>query len=940
MNGPDLRTSFGALITPPKSKAQWEPLAWQWALLNDWLLKGALPDAVDIPTGLGKTAVMALWLLALAAQIHQTGAPKLPRRLIYVVDRRAVVDQATTEAEKLRENLATKEALAWMRAALGLAEGEKLPVSTLRGQLADNREWLADPARPAIIVGTVDMIGSRLLFSGYGVSRRMRPYHAGLLGVDSLVLLDEAHLVPAFQRLLEAIDPEQKRSASPWHTGTLWPEINVIRPLRVLPLSATQRDGGPSDRKTIFTLTSETRTDAITQQRLQARKALELRAFEPGKKEDDALAEALMQAAQELLESEDGGLKPRRLLIYCDKRKVAEKLHELLRKAWGGKRNEPPRAELELFTGARRVFERTKAAANLEKLGFIAGKEAPEPEKPAILIATSAAEVGVDLDADDLICDLVPLERMIQRFGRVNRRGEQDDTRIIVLHPDPFPKKARHAKQLPAALEALRKLNGDASPQGLHDLATHERELVRQASTPEPLHPPLTLAVVESWALTNITEHPGRPDIQPWLRGWVEDDQPQAEILWRKYVPWPEGEVPREREVNAFFASARPHLLEILETDASDIADVLNARAKALKKAVDKDDAAAEARKAWDQGLILLDRANRYDGYIRTSELLDMKKGDLAARIAHRRIVVPAAFGGLDEKTGLLDKKAPPFADLPLDTARDEATREQLGFHVRTDEQDKTSGDDWRIDYRLNPKPDSDEEEGGEKIIVEVWRGGGEAPLVGDPAITRMKQKLRDHLNDAAQKAEELADKLNLPDNMREALILSARLHDLGKAHRIWQEAMNGNLEDPLAKSTGGNTRMLAGFRHEFASVLDVAMPENIKRFTSDVHNELASELREELNKHTEEERNLILHLVAAHHGFARPLMPDIDNTLPPSAVKPHVQAIALRFAMLQKRFGPWGLAWLETLLRAADQCASACLDASNAPETKEASHG
>ena len=87
----------------------------------------------------------------------------MPRRLIYVVDRRAVVDQATIVADEIQEK----------------SEGSELRVSTLRGQHVDNREWLTDPAAPAIVVGTVDMIGSRLLFSGYGVSRKMRPYHAG-----------------------------------------------------------------------------------------------------------------------------------------------------------------------------------------------------------------------------------------------------------------------------------------------------------------------------------------------------------------------------------------------------------------------------------------------------------------------------------------------------------------------------------------------------------------------------------------------------------------------------------------------------------------------------------------------------------------------------------------------------------------------------------------
>ena len=144
------------------------PFPWQQRLFDEWFRMAKVPHSVDIPTGLGKTNVMAIWLLARA-----TGA-NLPRRLVYVVDRRAVVDQATELAQRLRDNLKHSEDLEPVRQELGLC-GRSLPISTLRGRHADNREWMEDPSAPAIIVGTVDMVGSRLLFEGYGVSRKMRP---------------------------------------------------------------------------------------------------------------------------------------------------------------------------------------------------------------------------------------------------------------------------------------------------------------------------------------------------------------------------------------------------------------------------------------------------------------------------------------------------------------------------------------------------------------------------------------------------------------------------------------------------------------------------------------------------------------------------------------------------------------------------------------------
>ncbi len=149
------------------------------------MVKGDIPSSCNLPTGLGKTAVIPIWLIALANE-----PKKMPRRLVYVVNRRTVVDQATDEARGIRDQLKNTPhrpeilgRLADRLASLAaVPNGEPLAISTLRGQFADNGEWRSDPARPAIVVGTVDMIGSRLLFSGYGIGFKSKPLHAGFLG--------------------------------------------------------------------------------------------------------------------------------------------------------------------------------------------------------------------------------------------------------------------------------------------------------------------------------------------------------------------------------------------------------------------------------------------------------------------------------------------------------------------------------------------------------------------------------------------------------------------------------------------------------------------------------------------------------------------------------------------------------------------------------------
>jgi CRISPR-associated endonuclease/helicase Cas3 len=124
------------------------PCQWQERLLRDWFLGDRVPQTVDIPTELGKTTTVTLWLVALAMGAN------LPRGLIYVVDRRTVVDQATVEAEKLRDGL---ERVPENNTALGL-ENRRLPISTLRGQFVDNRESLGGQDASASVVETPSAI--------------------------------------------------------------------------------------------------------------------------------------------------------------------------------------------------------------------------------------------------------------------------------------------------------------------------------------------------------------------------------------------------------------------------------------------------------------------------------------------------------------------------------------------------------------------------------------------------------------------------------------------------------------------------------------------------------------------------------------------------------------------------------------------------------------
>lgn len=876
------------------------PFPWQVELYG-LFCRGEPPVSLDLPTGLGKTSAMTVWLLA-RALADEDYRKLIPRRLVYVVDRRAVVDQATAEAEKLRDWLDQDGAAADIKARLGV--WQSLAISTLRGQHLDNKEWLADPATSAIVVGTVDMVGSRLLFSGYGLSSKMRPYHAGLLGVDTLVVLDEAHLVPPFEALLKTIARNPNAYAPRSGNAGLVPKF------RLMSLSATGRED-VADGGAIFGLSKEDHQHPIVKQRLHAEKSLTLSETSDAK----ALVKELAECAWAL------GTKPRaaRVLVYCHSRDDgAVKVKEAL-----DKRAEKEKCVIasELLVGGRRVRERERLLKWLQDNGFVGERD--EAQVPTFLIATSAGEVGVDMDADHMVCDLVEWERMVQRLGRVNRRGGDDRVAVIEIVAAKPAKEKKDGETWPDRLERLRRpidaLNGDASPAAIVALKKNQslKKALQEAQTPPPLRPALSRALVDAWSMTSLEEHTGRPEIEPWLRGWVKDDQPQSAIVWRKHLPiGVNGEKPTDKAINAFFEEAAPQTSEILEAETWRAGKWLLARGKAAIKANDRpqENDASGALEKGDLVLFVLNSKDELDskdgakGQWTLGELagLDRKektkeKEAFEKRIAGRTLVVSSLLGGLN-CDGMLDQESPRE---PSTLDADERWEPARPFRVSETSKFKPARKgDWRESYRLTVEQNEDGD-ATRWIVVEQRLNQPQSEEVR--SIAWFEQTLKEHQSAAERFARDIAERLNLPPAYSDMLAIAARLHDEGKQVSRWQRAFQAPRDGQFYAKTKGpiDFKRLDGYRHEFGSLPFLQNDAAFKGLPSDL-------------------QDLALHLVAAHHGNARPIIETRScEDAPPTALRVRARDVTLRFARLQKQWGPWGLAWWESLLRAADQQAS-----------------
>lgn len=259
----------------------YSPFPWQERLARQ-VSAGAWPSVLALPTASGKTSALDVAVFRLALEAGKSLSDRAaPIRIFFVIDRRLVVDQAAEHARELQaklENPGSVQILKEVAQALLRFGGQSpLQVAQMRGGMYRDETWTKSPNQPTIVVSTVDQVGSRLLFRGYGVSEYGRPIHAGLTGNDALYLLDEAHLSAPFLKTLRTV--KQYRNAP-------WAESSVGGPFQVVEMSAT-----PSTDDPPFTLNDDDLANPELSRRLQANKPASLLA--PAQFEAEAVKVAL-----------------------------------------------------------------------------------------------------------------------------------------------------------------------------------------------------------------------------------------------------------------------------------------------------------------------------------------------------------------------------------------------------------------------------------------------------------------------------------------------------------------------------------------------------------------------------------------------------------------------------------------------------------------------
>jgi CRISPR-associated endonuclease/helicase Cas3 len=976
-----------------------DPFPWQQDLLTRLATgtdAGDWPAVLDLPTGSGKTAALDIALFHLALEASKGGQRRAPVRIAFVVDRRLIVDDAHGRAEALARKL--KDAVNNPAAAdtvvlkvaqtlcvLAGAGQPPLVARRLRGGTPREDDWARTPVQPTILCSTVDQVGSRLLFRGYGVSDSMKPLHAGLLGSDCLILLDEAHLSEPFRQTLAAV--KRLRGGD-----------KERAPFGFAMLTATPGQ----EEKARFGLSEADTNHAALKRRIEARKPARL-VEKPASKSDAARAKTIAEETVAVVSRlKAAGIADPAVGVVLNRVARARAAFDHIAAELGDT------AKVILLIGPARAVERDALAEELEPIRTGRDEARKGLDLPLVIVATQTIEAGVDIDLDGLVTEAAALDALRQRFGRLNRAGRAIVPEATILaFKDDIANKADdpvYGNRVKATWDVLRELAGNAEmiDLGIRAFGSRIGAKAAELAAPRQDAPVLMPAYAHLWSQTAPIPN-ADPEVALFLHG--PDRSPASvQIVWRADIDeerdlrpamgnTDEGRTVRDRLVE-LLKLMPPRAAEAIEVplwaarawldqraaDQASFADV-------VERAEDKDEPqTAAARRAflWAGG----DGARIGPVYGRA-----LRNGDL--------IVVPAAYGGCDRwgwkpasrapVIDVADKAAAPYAarrfavrvtpalaaqELPpqdgatgndlaarlaatLAAHREERAEHMLEAFLDRDLPPEITGrlealKDRRRDRRRGglvcsfPYGDAD---GAPRGAVLIAPKGLEAESI-DPsappstesedlgAAAKEPLALAIHLQQVQSWAIAFTTAAGLPPAVAEDVALAAYLHDAGKADRRYQTYYAGGnpygpeVTEPLAKTGGkrlpGGAWERAGlppnWRHEALSVRAAIAHPTFKQ----AHDPL-----------------LVLWLIGTHHGHGRPLFPHADALdaeerpigLPPAfggalllKAEPGPQSPAFDFEgldwaqifdALKERYGIWGSARLEAFVRLADHRAS-----------------
>ena len=913
-----------ALNEDPKGERKHYPFSWQEEVLDHICEHGVWPERINAPTGSGKSSVVDIHLFA-NALAAVGAAPRVPRRLCVTVGRRALVDNQVDRAYKILECMEkaladesgesdilrrVDEALQSFQTRNDKQGNDPFEVGHIRGELSNRTLPVTDISACAIIAATPDMYGSRALFRGYGSTKAARPRETALLAMDTVMVLDEAHMNRQLLHTTQRIAQLQKR------------EVNLGVPtLQVVETTATpSTEDSESTTLGVDIEALDKPNDKELHRRVYSHKELMLHPIDKwdGKPGNAATVNAAVDAIKKFLahrEASEGSEEAHTIGCIVNHVRTAIAIKEALVK---NKVLEKAK-EVQLLVGRMRPYDLENLQAEHSGLFTTEGDKSVK-----VVVATQTLEVGIDVDFADLVTELAPASSLAQRFGRVNRLGRRKDSKVVVIEPasgdsvkkDAPPYKAVDLSNAYAWLEAL---NGAENP-SVNPAAMVKNPPVQ--SSPERL-----LYQRPEWPdlleFSRTDENPyDEPDLDLWLHDSLDAETAMGGVIVRDNLP-----------------SNTSAAMEILKTSyfAPSDRETFPANLKILQEILDyQDEHGVKPRKfLYRQGEISLwqdaDHGAESSQSLAPGDVLLLDMGSVP--FTNQGIAVTQRE--LPSKKDEL--KAVPFLDdAELYVAelyvyekcadREKHFREYLGLSPEEAAEllDSQSTDG----KKMIASELSTEAEGGQEVIAWYAEVTGKESVEGSDIAQELVLAapvlLDDHQNDVAERTRQLAENLGLAPEFSEALELAAKYHDEGKRDLRFQQMLGADPDaEALAKSghrsvaeayrARSRSALPRGWRHEQLSALMVAAsPEKVG-----------------------EHRDLVLRIIGCSHGHGRfSFAHDAgfllkEGYLPEGTDYEALKEQATRLfnvgywdnlmEQTSRTYGPYATAYLEAVERAAD---------------------